>query len=349
MLPDTLSDQLLAFHDEHGRHLPWRTTRDPYAIWVAEIMLQQTTVATVIPYYTRFMTRFPTIDTLAAASLEEVLILWQGLGYYQRARSLHATACQVCTRFGGHLPTDHAAMVHLPGIGPSTAGAILAIAHNQPHAILDGNVQRVLARLTALEQPVTTAKSTLWELARRLTPVSRPGDYAQAIMDLGATLCTPRHPDCARCPWATACRAHALGRETDFPVRQPRKEKPRLWQATLLLWKNTHLLLCRRPEQKLLGGLWEPPGTQPVPTLRPDALRDLIGQLDVQIEQIAKGTAVRHSFTHFHLTAEVWRASWRSGEPVTAGHTEWRWVGREEMARLPIATLHRKIFKLNIP
>ncbi|MBF0178309.1 MAG: A/G-specific adenine glycosylase [Magnetococcales bacterium] len=340
-----LADLLLAHYDGHRRDLPWRSTRDPYRIWLAEIMLQQTTVATAIPYYTRFLTRFPDMETLAAASLEEVLGLWQGLGYYRRARFLHAAARQVVARHGGCLPTDFSTLVQLPGIGPSTAGAILAIAHDQHHAILDGNVQRVLARLLALDQPVAMAKKTLWESARRLTPTTRPGDYAQAIMDLGATLCTPRQPACTHCPWKGACRAHALDRVQDFPRPQPRKEKPRLEQLSLLLVRDgTHILLCRRPEQKLLGGLWEPPGSEPATTLAPQALRELTKRLGVQIDRAEQCPTVRHSFTHFHLTAQVWKAAWCADEPTGSDPTTVRrWVSRDEVDRLPIATLHRKI------
>ncbi|MBF0186932.1 MAG: A/G-specific adenine glycosylase, partial [Magnetococcales bacterium] len=219
--PDRLARQLLDHYDRHGRDLPWRGISDLYAIWISEIMLQQTGVSVVIPYYTRFLERFPTVTSLADASLDAVLSLWQGLGYYRRARHLHTAARLIQTKHGGEFPEEVDQVTALPGVGPSTAHAILAIGREQRLPILDGNVKRVLSRLLAWPHPmgVSRHEKPLWTIADLLTPEQRPGDYAQAIMDLGATLCRRSRPQCERCPWSGACRAFACQSVESFPVK----------------------------------------------------------------------------------------------------------------------------------
>ena len=221
-----MADRLLEWYDRHGRTLPWRALpghrADPYAVWLSEIMLQQTTVATVGPYYRDFLRRWPTVHALAAADLDAVLHAWQGLGYYARARNLHRCAQIVNAERDGEFPREEGELLRLPGIGPYTAAAIAAIAFDAVATVVDGNVERVTARLRAIETPLPNAKQALRDAARRLTPDRRSGDYAQAIMDLGATICTPRDPDCGACPWAAACVARRLGKQADLPRRSPR-------------------------------------------------------------------------------------------------------------------------------
>ncbi len=293
--------RLLAWFDRHGRTtLPWQRSRDPYRIWVSEIMLQQTQVSTVIPYYERFLKRFPDIATLARARLDSVLHHWTGLGYYARARNLKKAAEQIRREHGGRFPRTLEEVAGLPGIGRSTAGAILAFAFGQRQPILDGNVKRVLARLHAIESPLTERETEqqLWALAERYTPRTRVADYTQAIMDLGATLCRPRQPDCARCPFADHCQAHAQGRAADYPVRTARKALP-VRQTVMLMIRDAkgRVLLTRRPPAGLWGGLW---GFPECASTR-EAASFCRQALGLKVRRDTPWPALRHGFSHFHL------------------------------------------------
>ena len=301
MNPAEFGRRVLEWFDAHGRkQLPWQENPTPYRVWVSEIMLQQTQVATAIPYYRRFVARFPDVRALADAGPDEVLGLWAGMGYYARARHLHRAARIVRDRHGGALPSDLAALQTLPGIGRSTAGAILALATGQRQPILDGNVKRLLARFAAVEgwpgRPKVQA--TLWELAERYTPTERVADYTQAMMDLGALICAPRRPRCLACPLAEGCIARARGRETDYPSPKPRRELPvRATRMLLLRSRIGEVLLERRPPAGIWGGLWS------FPECSPDAdiaawCRERLGLL-VTVE--TPWRALRHDFSHFRL------------------------------------------------
>ncbi|MBF0622147.1 MAG: A/G-specific adenine glycosylase [Magnetococcales bacterium] len=345
-----LAKALLAHYDQHGRSLPWRGVHDPYLIWISEIMLQQTTVSTVIPYYQRFIKQFPSVEKLADAPLDSVLSLWQGLGYYQRARNLHKSAGLVVSQWAGCFPVLLEEMESLPGIGPSTAAAILAISHDQPHAILDGNVKRVLTRLKGIDSPIeqlATVKE-LWRIARALTPVDRPGDYAQAIMDLGATLCSRKKPHCDACPWLAVCQAASAGNPERYPVRRPKKTKPKRHQLVgLILDSQDRLLLLQRPEKGLLAGLWEPFGLDM--TDSPEH-KD---QLFLQVDQLGiKGSVkekklplVTHVFTHFHLTVHAWLIRSASDRPNLNCERPYCWVGQKALDDKPVSTLHAKVIE----
>ncbi|MGD8483381.1 MAG: A/G-specific adenine glycosylase [Thioalkalispiraceae bacterium] len=302
-----LSELLLSWFDQHGRHdLPWQHPRTAYRVWISEIMLQQTQVATVIPYFERFMQAFPDIKSLADASLDEVLHLWTGLGYYARARNLHKAAQQVRDQHNGHFPTDFEQVLALPGIGRSTAGAILAQADDQPHPILDGNVKRVLARLYAVEgwpgkKPV---ENRLWQLAEQHTPAQRVCDYTQAIMDFGATLCR-RKPDCPQCPLAEYCLACQAGNPTDYPSPRPRKSLPvRQSRMLVLLDAQQQVLLIQRPPSGIWGGLWSLPECP----ANHDIHEWCQQALGLQVEQPSPQPAIRHTFSHFHLDITPIRA-----------------------------------------
>jgi A/G-specific adenine glycosylase len=253
---------LLRWWRAHGRHdLPWQRRRTPYRVWISEIMLQQTQVTTVIPYYRGFMARFPNLRALADAPLDEVLHLWSGLGYYARARNLHRAAQLIRDEYGGRFPRRFEQIAALPGIGRSTAGAILALARGERHAILDGNVRRVLARYHAIKgwSGEKRTEARLWALTEQHTPRNNVAAYTQAIMDLGATLCTRTRPRCNECPLASGCRAHALGRETAFPARRPKKARPVRRTRMLLVTCVNRVLLERRPPAGVWGGLWSLP------------------------------------------------------------------------------------------
>ena len=301
---DTAADAstLLAWYDIHGRDLPWRlrtasTTRpDPYRVWLSEVMLQQTTVAAVKAYFARFIARWPTVTALAQAEDGAVMAEWAGLGYYARARNLLACARAVQNLHNGQFPDTLAALRALPGIGPYTAAAIAAIAFNRPETVVDGNVERVMARIFAVQTALPAAKPELTALATTLTPPVRPGDYAQAVMDLGATICTPRNPACALCPWSGPCQARAAGIQTDLPRKIAKPVKPtRTGTVWLARRPDGALLLERRPPSGLLGGTIAFPSTGWDGTTAPAPL---------QADWHPTGT-VRHTFTHFHLTLTV--------------------------------------------
>ena len=264
---------LVAWYRDEQRDLPWRRTRDPYAIWVSEIMLQQTRVAVVVPYWQRWMARFPTPAALAAAGLDDVLSAWSGLGYYGRARNLHRGAREVVARYGGRLPDTAGELRSLPGIGRYTAGAIASMAFDRREPLVDGNVARVLARLFAVEEDVKSAagQKRLWQLAGELVPAEAPGDFNQALMELGATVCTPAAPRCQDCPLASGCRARLDGRQRELP-RMPERtrdaDKPVLAATAAWIERGDRLLLARRAPEGLFGGLWELPQGSSVPALR---------------------------------------------------------------------------------
>jgi A/G-specific adenine glycosylase len=304
-----ITGQLLDWYDRHRRVLPWRAPTGgrtvPYAVWLSEIMLQQTTIAAVIPYFLRFLDRWPTVADLAAAPLDDVLTEWAGLGYYARARNLHACARAVVDRHAGIFPADREALKALPGIGEYTSGAISAIAFNIPAAAVDGNAERALSRLFAIETPMPAAKPELRRIGESLVPSERPGDFAQALMDLGATICTPRKPSCVLCPWRESCQALAMGIAESLPRKAEKAVRPhRVGIAFWVMDSTGAVLLRRRAEKGLLGGMMEVPSTEwtgAVPSLpAAKAAAPLVTEWQVLPGQ------VRHVFTHFELTLTIW-------------------------------------------
>ncbi len=299
---EPIAPRLIAWHQKHGRHdLPWSRDRTPYRVWVSEVMLQQTQVSTVLPYYQRFMERFPTVTALADAPLDDVLHLWTGLGYYARARNLHRAARQVRDLHGGEFPSQFDQVVALPGIGRSTAGAILALANNHRHAILDGNVKRVLARHYAIDGPIDAAVTLdeLWSVAERETPPADAATYTQAIMDLGATVCTRANPLCLYCPLANTCRARALGRQRELPAPKRRRAARPVKRVLMLMAANKagEVLLLKRPPTGIWGGLWAPPEFPSRAALTSYAAANL-ARVRGDTEELA---VVEHAFTHFDL------------------------------------------------
>lgn len=340
-----VSGRLLAWYDRHRRRLPWRALPgerpDPYRVWLSEIMLQQTTVATVGPYFDRFTGRWPTVAELAAATLDEVLAEWAGLGYYARARNLHACARAVVERHGGVFPDQETALLALPGVGAYTAAAVAAIAFDRPATPLDGNIERVVARLFAVTERLPGAKPELRRLAETLTPAERPGDYAQAAMDLGATVCLPAKPKCLLCPLEGHCRARALGIAERLPARAPKREKPtRRGVAFLARRADGRVLLRRRPEKGLLGGMAEVPSSG----WRAEgwAEDEAGGAAPLAARWEALPGLVRHTFTHFHLELAVWRAEL---PPDTEAPEGARWAAIDALAGEALPTLMRKVLR----
>jgi len=321
-----LRAHLLSWYDAQGRSLPWRirpedrdsgVTSDPYAIWLSEIMLQQTTVPHATPYWRAFQERWPTVFDLAAAPREDVLAAWAGLGYYARARNLHKCAQVVADELDGAFPGELDALKALPGVGDYTANAIRAVAFDQPANVVDGNVERVISRLHALETPLPKSKPEIKRLAGALADAERPGDYAQALMDLGATVCTPKSPDCAACPWRDACAAHAAGTETRYPLKEKKKPKPIRRGVCFHVVRDEALWLRRRPETGLLGAMMELPGTDW--TEAGPADEDIVAAWPFTTAWRDAGQ-VRHVFTHFELYLTVFSAdvsaSWTPKEGV---------------------------------
>jgi A/G-specific adenine glycosylase len=335
---------LLAWYDRHRRRLPWRAAPgerpDPYRVWLSEIMLQQTTVKTVAPYYARFLARFPTVERLAAAALDDVLRAWAGLGYYARGRNLHACAQTVVARHGGKFPETESALAELPGIGPYTAAAIAAIAFDRRATPVDGNVERVVARLFAVEDALPDAKPEIRRLAATLTPARRPGDFAQGLMDLGATICTPKKPACALCPWIDACVARARGDAETFPRKMAKREgKLRRGAAFVVLRADRHVLVRTRPAKGLLGGMTEVPTSA---WTHDFAERDALAEAP----RVARAAwrrvpgRVTHVFTHFPLDLSVHVARVGAGAKAPDGM---RWVALADLADEALPNLMRKV------
>ena len=339
---------LLDWYDRERRELPWRMApgerADPYRVWLSEIMLQQTTVKTVIPYYDKFLKLWPNVKALAKAELDDVLAAWAGLGYYSRARNLHACARAVVSEHGGKFPSQEAALRTLPGVGPYTAAAIASIAFGERATPVDGNIERVVARLFAVREPLPLAKPALRSLAATLTPLTRAGDFAQAMMDLGATICTPRSPSCLMCPLQTECTAKALGIAAKLPARTPKGEKPhRFGIAFIALREDGAVLLRRRPDRGLLGGMMEVPSTDWVDML-PSAT-DALRIVPVKADWWKVPATVRHVFTHFELELVVYRAVVSSASELTfwADGSRCRWVPRRELDAQALPSVMRKV------
>ncbi|RDV25570.1 adenine DNA glycosylase [Alteromonas aestuariivivens] len=316
-MADTFATRVLAWFDKNGRkHLPWQQNISAYGVWVSEIMLQQTQVTTVIPYYQRFMQRFPAIDSLASAPQDEVLHLWTGLGYYARARNLHKAAQQIVQQYGGQFPQTLEEVMALPGIGRSTAGAILSLACQQQHPILDGNVKRVLARYYAIDgwPGQKAVENQLWNLAGKNTPAKRCNHYTQAMMDLGAMVCTRSKPDCDMCPLQADCLAYAQGRQSEFPGKKPKAQKPQK-SATMLVWLyQRQVYMEQRPASGIWGGLFGFPETE--------QSANLIGAQEWQTEALPE---FRHTFSHFHLdiTPQIRLLSAPPGNVIQGGSGRW--------------------------
>jgi A/G-specific adenine glycosylase len=331
---------LLAWYDRHRRRLPWRALpgeeADPYRVWLSEIMLQQTTVATVGPYFARFLERWPDVEALAVAKLDEVLHAWQGLGYYARARNLHACAQAIVAQHDGKFPASEAALLSLPGVGAYTAAAIAAIAFNQHAAPVDGNIERVIARLYAVTTPLPDAKPELRKRAAALVPKDRPGDFAQAAMDLGATICTPQKPKCVLCPWREECCARTLGIAEDLPARQAKRAKPlRRGVAFWAVRGDGAVLLRKRPAKGLLGGMMEVPSSEWRSGTVDRAAAEKTAP--VRARWSALPGIVRHSFTHFDLELMVLTGKTR------ATKAEGVWVQPDALDTQALPTVMKKV------
>jgi A/G-specific adenine glycosylase len=335
----------LAWYDRHHRDLPWRHTQDPYAIFISEMMLQQTQVKTVLPYYKRWMGSLPTWQALDRAPLDRVLKLWEGLGYYRRARNLKAAARMVLKDFHGKLPDTEEQILRLPGVGPYSAGAILSIAYQHPIPVVDGNVIRVFARLFAIPGDLKTGKrhQKIWELAKDLLSHPRLGDFNQALMEWGATLCLPTNPHCSVCPWATRCRAKCLGRTAHYPTPSNKPSTQTVFMAAALVRKDGKILLRKRPEgSRWWKGLWEFPSAEGSTHL--EAVRQLEKELGLSLE-INSAAKIQHQITNHRIEIRLHRAPWpvRRKAPF-----DYRWVGPKDWNLYALPSAHIKLRRLAI-
>ncbi|MCK5826386.1 MAG: A/G-specific adenine glycosylase [Desulfuromusa sp.] len=343
--PEDYSQRLLTWYGQSGRDLPWRNTRDPYRIWLSEIMLQQTTVTAVIDYYHRFLEKIPTVEALAAAQLEDVIDLWAGLGYYSRARNLHAAAKLVVEQFKGCFPEDVETLQLLPGVGRSTAGAISALAFDQHAPILDGNVRRVLCRLFALQEPPrsASAEKQLWRWSEQLTPIDHVHNYTQAIMDLGATVCIPRQPHCDDCPWIDLCLAKKLSLEQQLPLKQKVKKIPTRHEITLLIDYRGRYLVRRRLAEGFLGGLWEFPA---IGVADGDSCSKKLSRLCADFgcsPNTEPMGQIQHIYSHFRLQADIYRVKIDSLPGVAEGENDW--LSPEKLNIIALHGAHKKVLK----
>ena len=343
---EELVDALLDWYDHNARKLPWRISPEekvggiqpnPYQVWLSEIMLQQTTVVTVIPYFEKFTKEWPTVELLAAADLDDVLTAWAGLGYYARARNLHKCAVYVTEQLGGKFPVYYDDLLKLPGVGAYTAAAISSIVYDIPEAVVDGNVERVMSRLFNIETPLPDSRPEIRDVTKKMTPDYRPGDYAQAVMDLGATVCTPRSPKCGNCPWEQECMAHAFGHEAELPARISKKPRPTRRGYAFWAEYDGKIWLRRRPEKGLLGGMMEVPSDEWAPSNSweniPAPRIPIIANWD-----LLPGV-VRHTFTHFHLELKVVRLDLEEMINLQEGE----WCPLDNMENYALPTVMKKI------
>ena len=342
--------ELLAWYRANRRDLPWRRTRDPYAIWISEAMLQQTRVETVIPYWERFLERFPDVASLAAADTDDVIGLWAGLGYYSRARNLHRAAQAVVERHDGALPDDAELLRELPGVGRYTAGAVASIAFDQPEPIVDGNVARVLTRLLGVDGEVSSkpVQTRLWEEATLLARGEDPGGLNQGLMELGAMVCTPRAPLCLACPWTRHCVARAEGRQEELPLKARKKPPRRVEAVAGHLERRGEVLAVQRPKKGLLGGMWELPGGEIAESETPEEalvrwFRDGLGLSVSGAEDLG---SVEHVFTHRRLRLHVFRCKPASGRVRRQGWDAHRWVRRSGLDAMAFGGPARKAIAL---
>ena len=346
-------DRLLAWFAEHSRPMPWRVRSTPYAVWVSEIMLQQTQVKTVIPFFERFMVRFPTIDQLAAADLQDVLKAWEGLGYYARARDLHKAAGVVVARHGGRLPARFDELKLLPGIGVYTAAAIASICFGEPVPVIDGNVVRVFTRYRGIDADSTkpTTRAEIAAFLARHIPVTAAGTFNQAAMELGALVCRPSGPDCDMCPLRLRCVARRTDRTRVLPVRPKRKPTPHYEVAACVIRKKGRVLIARRRADQMLGGLWEFPGgkRRPRETIRQAAHREIDEELGIDIEVGRELCVVRHAYSHFRITLHAFACSHKAGRPQARESDEVRWVPISRLRDYPFPAADLRIIEVIVP
>jgi len=342
----SLRKALVDWYLANLRELPWRIASDPYPVWVSEVMLQQTQVATVLPYYHEFLKRFPNLQKLARANLQEVLKAWEGLGYYARARNLHKAAKVVINQHQGHIPRSWQDLRQLPGVGDYIAAAVLSIAFNQPYAVVDGNVKRVLSRLFVMKEPVnqSPSKKIFQQAAADLLDTQKPGTFNQALMELGAIVCKPRNPLCRACPVQTWCMAYQNDRISEFPRKIKRQATPQYPVAVGVVFKDDRVLITRRKAEGLLGGLWEFPGGKIEKNEKAEAacIREIKEEVNLAVKVDEHLCRVKHAYTHFKIKMEVFCCSYISGRVKLNGPVDHRWIRLNQLEDYPLPKANHK-------
>lgn len=334
------TENLLAWYKEHKREMPWRGEKDPYKIWISEIMLQQTRVDQAWPYFERFMKLFPTVHDLAKADQQQVLKAWEGLGYYSRARNLHTASKMIVDDFDGKLPESYDEIIKLKGIGPYTAAAITSIAFGKPNAVVDGNVIRVITRYFGIEDDIRSSKTTrhVQELVNDLINHKKPAEFNQAMMELGATVCTPSKPDCSSCPIQVGCIATTMAKTDIIPYKSKAKKKPhKVIGVGIIEREDGKLLIALRPEDAMLGGLWEFPGgkQEKGETIQQTIERELKEELEVEVHAYKEFMSLKHTYSHFSITMHAWFCKLISGTPKPKSSQKICWVDRSELEEYP--------------
>lgn len=345
-----MTNKLLTWFKANARDLAWRRTKHPYQIWLSEIMLQQTRVDQATPYFLRFIEAYPTVQDLASADLDEVLKNWEGLGYYARARNMHHAAKQIVQEFGGEFPKTEAEIRTLKGVGAYTAAAVLSIAFGVPLAVLDGNVMRVLTRLFAIPDDIKQPKTRemLQVLAQELLDPNEAGNFNEAIMELGATICMPQNPRCLDCPIQTHCQAFAQNRQKEFPYSKKKEKVPHKQIAVGLIFNNEgKILINRRAEDGLLGGLWEFAGgkQEPNEALEETCRREITEELSIEVVVGEKIAMVNHAYTHFKITMHAFECQWISGTPKTNTGEPCKWISIDDLALYAFPKANRKVLE----
>jgi A/G-specific adenine glycosylase len=340
---------LIAWFEANKEPLPWRANRTPYTVWISEIMLQQTQVATVIPYYERFLARFPDVHTLAEAPLDDVLKLWEGLGYYSRARNLHRAAHIIVTEHGGELPADPNVLRRLPGIGPYTANAVASLAFGIDVPVLDGNVIRILTRLCDIPDDIRSpaTRQALWQIAGELVPAGKAAAWNEGLMELGRRLCTPKAPRCKECPLAEGCQARAKGVQAERPVRSRKARTPHHIVTAAVIWRgeDSRVLIAQRPHDKMLGGLWEFPGGKCASgeTLQECLQREIREELGIEIAVGGQLARIKHAYSHFRITLYAFMCTLVEGEPQPLGCADFAWAALDELDGYAFPVTDQKI------
>ncbi|UCH11795.1 MAG: A/G-specific adenine glycosylase [Fidelibacterota bacterium] len=342
------TSQLLAWNDRLSRNLPWRGDRDPYRIWISEVMLQQTRVETVKPYYSRWLQRFPSISHVARAAEDEILKAWEGLGYYRRARLFHQACKQIIRDHHGAVPDNPEAFRQLPGVGPYTYAAVRSICFHDPLPAVDGNLKRIMARILALSANGSALHRTVERTLATVIPVHRPGDFNQAMMDLGATVCTPRDPRCGECPISDSCQAHFSGQVDLYPRPTKRKPRPHVPVAVGIIWRDSQLLIRRRPPEGLLGGLWEFPGGKVEPGESPEqtVVREVQEELGLKVQIMDRIGTVRHAYSHFSITLHAFHCKYTDRGAIPQNGSDYRWISWDEISHFPFPKANHKLFPL---
>ncbi len=338
---------LVKWYPRHARPYPWRLDREPYHVWIAEIMLQQTRVETVIPYYLRWMGKFPTLEKLAESDLQDVLLVWEGLGYYSRAHNLHKAAIEILRENAGEIPSEVNLLLPLPGIGLSTAGAIASISFNKDAPILDGNVKRVIARLFDYQKPINLAKNEndLWELVKQLLPKGKAGIFNQALMELGETICLPRNPHCNVCPISKECRSFILNNQDERPIRLRKAKIPHYEVVAAVFKERGRFLITQRPAGKLLAGLWEFPGgkVEKGENFERSLKREIMEELAIEIQVGKEIGAYKHAYTHFSVLVHAFYCKRKLGRLKACESQQIAWVKPTEFTHYPMGKVDRLI------